>query len=76
MLIVGTNGQRNVRIGENWQVAIRFGCYSSTLDVLVIAISNVYWRITSRFEKLSTRMLVEHAFTKSSKLFPLVSPVL
>ena len=50
MLIVGTNGQRNVRISENWQVPIRFGCYSSTLDVLVVAISNVYWRITSCFE--------------------------
>ena len=50
MLIVGTNRQRNVRIGENCQVAIRLWCYSSTLYVLVAAISNVYRRVTSSLE--------------------------
>ena len=38
MLIVGTNRQRNIQIGENCQVAIRLWCYSSTLYVLVAAI--------------------------------------
>ena len=47
MLIVGTNRQRNVWIGENCQVAIRLWCCSITLYVLVAAISNVYRRATN-----------------------------
>ena len=51
MLIVGTNGQRNVRIGENWLVAIGglvlqqyIGCTGRC------HIERVYWRVTSCFE--------------------------
>lgn len=50
MLIVGTNGQRNIGVCENRQVAIRLWCYSSALYVLVVAISNVYRSVTSYLE--------------------------
>lgn len=76
MLIVRAYLRRGIRICEYGKFAVWLGSNRSTLNILVTSKSNIDRGIADSLEELSTGMLVEHPFTESAELLPLVSAVL
>ena len=76
MLIVRADLGWNVRVGEDGELALWFWSDSSALDVLITAEADIDGGIAHGLEQLRARVLVEHSFTKRTKLLPFVAAIL
>ena len=76
MLIIVPHLRRDIRIHEDGRGAIWFGCDSRALDILVITKSDVHRRIPSTFQKLSARVLIEHALAERAEFLPFEATIL
>ena len=76
MFVIRPYGNRNAGVSEDGEVLIRFRGDSTTLDILLCPVSNIWRGVTEGAKELSLRVLVEHAFAERAKLLPLEPSVL
>lgn len=74
MLVVITDGQWHIGVGENGKRTIWLGSDSGALYVLIVSESLICCGIA--LQQLSTRVLVEQAFAESAILLPFISSIL
>lgn len=74
MLVVITDGQWHIGVGENGKRTIWLGSDSSTIYVLIVSESLICCGIA--LQQLSARVLVEQALAESAKLLPFISAIL
>ncbi len=76
VLIVCSNLGRYVWIVEDGGIAARLRRDSGTLDILVVAETDIDRRVSHGLEQLRAGMFVEHPLAECTELLPLVSTVL
>lgn len=73
MFVVRPDLWRHIRLSKDGRIPVWLRHDDGALNVLIPAEANVRRRVTTELEQLCTRMLVEHALAKCTKLLPLVT---
>ena len=76
MLIISSYGERDVRVGEDWELAVGLGGDRCALNVSVASEPNIGRRLSHPFVELSARVLVEHSLAECTELLPLKPTIL